>query len=112
MNQVVLIGRLAQDPHLSYTPEGLAVGEFTLAVGRPRRNDAAEKKEDFIDVVVWRKLAEACGAYLERGRKVAVQGHLEIRKYSKGEETRKAAKVVAWQVQFLERTGDRGKDVS
>ncbi len=112
MNQVVLIGRLAQDPRLSYTQEGVAVGEFTLAVGRPGRSGDAEKKADFIDVVVWRKLAEACGEYLGRGRKVAVQGHLEIQKYQKGEEDKKAAKVVAWQVQFLEGAREKGKDAS
>ncbi len=35
LNRVVLIGRLTRDPELRYTPNGIAVASFTLAVNRP-----------------------------------------------------------------------------
>ena len=36
LNEVILVGRLAQDPELRYTPaEGVAVANFSIAVDRP-----------------------------------------------------------------------------
>lgn len=35
MNRVVLVGRLTKEPDLRYTPNGVAVASFTLAVNRP-----------------------------------------------------------------------------
>ena len=104
MNVVVLIGRLVRDPDLRYTPQGTAVGGFTLAVDRPFTNSQGEREADFIDVVVWRKLAETVAQHLDKGRLVAVQGRLQIRSYEDRDGSRrKAAEVVANEVRFLDR---------
>ncbi len=58
LNRVVLIGRLTRDPELRYTPNGIAVASFTLAVNRPWLNQQGEREADFIPIVVWRKQAE------------------------------------------------------
>ena len=50
MNIVILIGRLTRDPELKYTPNGVAVCKFDLAVDRPY---SKEKEADFIPIVVW-----------------------------------------------------------
>jgi len=103
MNHVVLIGRLVRDPELRYTPQGVAVGSFTLAVDRPFTNSQGEREADFIDVVVWRKLAETIAQHLQKGRLVAVQGRLQIRSYEDRDgNRRKAAEVVAHEVRFLD----------
>ncbi|WP_031670081.1 single-stranded DNA-binding protein, partial [Listeria monocytogenes] len=49
MNRVVLVGRLTKDPELRYTPAGLAVTTFTLAVNRPFKNAQGEQEADFIN---------------------------------------------------------------
>lgn len=67
LNNVVLIGRLTRDPELRYTPNGVAVGGFTLAVDRPFTNQDGERDTDFIDIVVWRKVAETCANHLSKG---------------------------------------------
>src|SRR5690606_3613048 len=110
MNVVVLIGRLVRDPELRYTPSGVAVGGFTLAVDRPFTNQQGERETDFIDIVVWRRLAETVAQHLQKGRLVAVNGRLQIRSYETAEgQRRRVAEVVADDVRFLDRPPqDRG----
>ncbi|EOS9390319.1 single-stranded DNA-binding protein [Listeria innocua] len=57
MNRVVLVGRLTKDPELRYTPAGVAVATFTLAVNRTFTNQNGEREADFIQCVVWRSPA-------------------------------------------------------
>jgi single-strand DNA-binding protein len=107
VNKVLLVGRLAQQPELRYTQNGVAVARFTVAVSRPFTNQQGEREADFIDVVVWRAQAENCANYLAKGRLVGVEGRLQIRSYETAEgQKRRVAEVVADRVEFL----DRGKD--
>jgi single-strand DNA-binding protein len=104
LNTVILIGRLTRDPELRYTPAGVAVGGFTLAVDRPFNNQQGEREADFIDIVCWRNLAETCANHLSKGRLVAVEGRLQIRSYEAQDgQRRKVAEVVASDVRFLDR---------
>jgi len=64
LNRVILIGRLTADPELRYTNNGTAVTSFTLAVDRMRSNPNGERQTDFINIVVWNKLAELVSQYL------------------------------------------------
>lgn len=108
LNRVILIGRLTRDPELRYTPNGAAVAKFTLAVDRRQSKDR-EKETDFIDIVVWQKLAETCANYIGKGRLVAVEGRLQIRSYDDNQGIRrKAAEVIADNVQFLDRAKEAG----
>ncbi len=104
LNKVILIGRLAQDPELRYTPNGNAVAKFTLAVNRSFKNKQGEREADFIDIIAWNKLAEICADYLGKGRLVALEGRLQIRSYDDSQGIRrKASEVVANEVRFLEK---------
>jgi single-strand DNA-binding protein len=107
LNQVVLIGRLTRDPELRYTPgNGVPVTTFTLAVDRPFTNQQGEREADFINIVTWRKLAENCANYLQKGSLAAVAGRLQIRSYEDSQGIkRKVAEVVADNVRFLDRGG-------
>ena len=113
MNRVVLIGRLTGDPELRYTNNGTPTASFTLAVDRSYKNEAGERETDFIDVVVWRQMAEHCANYLAKGKLAAVDGKLQIRAYTaKDGSKRKSVEVVADTVRFLSpvnkiSTGDR-----
>lgn len=104
LNHVILIGRLVQDPELRYTPSGVPVGSFTLAVDRTFANQQGERATDFIDIVVWRQLAETCANHLSKGRLVAVDGRLQIRQFETQDgQKRRVAEVVANDVRFLDR---------
>lgn len=102
MNRVILIGNLTKDPELRYTPNGVAVTTFTLAINRPRTNQAGEREADFINVVAWQKLADLCATYLRKGRQAAVEGRLQTRSYDNKEGKKVyVTEVVAENVQFL-----------
>jgi single-strand DNA-binding protein len=104
LNRVILIGRLTRDPELRYTPAGVAVAQFTLAVDRPFVNSQTREREaDFIPIVTWRQLAETCANYLRKGRLAAVEGRMQVRSYDNNEGRKVyVTEVVADNVRFLE----------
>jgi single-strand DNA-binding protein len=103
LNRIILIGRLTRDPEMRYTPAGVAVAQFALAVDRPYSNQGKEKEVDYINIVVWRQLAELCAQYLRKGRLAAVEGRLQVRHYDNNEGKRVyVTEVVADNVRFLE----------
>ncbi|EME1035972.1 single-stranded DNA-binding protein [Listeria monocytogenes] len=103
MNRVVLVGRLTKDPELRYTPAGVAVATFTLAVNRAFTNQNGEREADFIQCVVWRKPAENVANFLKKGSMAGVDGRIQTRNYEDSDGKRVfVTEVVAETVQFLE----------
>ena len=112
LNRVVLVGRLTRDPELRYTPNGVAVASFTLAVNRTFTNQHGEREADFINIVVWRRQAENVANYLKKGSLAGVDGRLQSRSYENNQGQRVfVTEVVAHSVQFLEpRSATPGRD--
>jgi len=103
INRVILVGRLTRDPELRYTPSGVAVATFTLAVNRNFTNQQGEREADFINCVVWRRPAENVANYLKKGSLAGVDGRLQTRSYEDQTGRRVfVTEVVADSVQFLE----------
>ncbi|EAD3632817.1 single-stranded DNA-binding protein [Listeria monocytogenes] len=103
MNRVVLVGRLTKDPDLRYTPAGVAIATFTLAVNRPFKNGQGEQEADFIQCVVWRKPAENVANFLKKGSLAGVDGRVQTRNYEGNDGKRVyVTEIVAESVQFLE----------
>ena len=110
INRVVLVGRLTKDPELRYTPSGVAMARFTLAVNRTFSNQQGEREADFINCVVWRKQAENTANYLKKGSLAGVEGRIQTGSYE-GQDGKRVytTDVVADSVQFLEpRNGSGG----
>lgn len=106
LNRVVMVGRLTKDPDLRYTPNGVAVANFTVAVNRPFNSQDGEQKADFINCVVWRRAAENLANYMKKGSQVGVDGRLQSRSFDNSEGKRVfVTEVVADSVQFLESKG-------
>lgn len=83
MNRVCLVGRLAVDPELRYTPAGVAVATFRIAVRDTyRKTEDGKPDADFFDIEVWRERAEYASNYLSKGLLVAVQGRLAIKDWT------------------------------
>lgn len=103
MNRVVLVGRLTKDPELKFTPNGVPVATFTLAVQRSFTNQQGEREADFINCVVWRKPAENVAQFLKRGSMAGVDGRVQTRSYE-GQDGKRVyvTEVLAESVQFLE----------
>ena len=101
MNTWIGIGNLTRDPELSETPNGTAVCKFTVAVNRNFTNANGERECDFINVVAWRSLAENCGRFLSKGKKVSVVGSLQTRSYESNGEKKYVTEIMADEVEFL-----------
>jgi single-strand DNA-binding protein len=112
LNKVLLIGHLVKDPEMRYTPSGVPVTTFRIAVNRPK-NSKGERSADFIDIVAWRRLAEICGDYLKKGRLVAVEGRLRTRVYQTPDgQKRKVVEVEAINVHFLGKKEENNEPTS
>ena len=108
-NNAVLVGRMANDPELKYTPSGVAVSTFRLAVNRPFPNKDGEKQADFLDIVAWRQQAEFAANYLGKGRLVLVEGRIQVRSYDDQEgKRRKVWEIVSENLRGLDRPKDPG----
>lgn len=103
MNRVILVGRLTKDPELRFTPNGVAVTTFTLAVNRAFTNQQGEREADFINCVVWRTPAENVANFLKKGSLAGVDGRVQTRSYD-GQDGKRVyvTEVLAESVQFLE----------
>ncbi|MGF2618412.1 single-stranded DNA-binding protein [Rossellomorea vietnamensis] len=103
MNRVILVGRLTKDPELKYTPNGVPVATFTLAVNRTFTNQQGEREADFINCVVWRRPAENVANFLKKGSLAGVDGRVQTRNFE-GQDGKRVfmTEVVAESVQFLE----------
>ena len=106
MNNVNLIGNLTRDVELRYTATQVPVANFTIAINRPKKADGTNDA-DYIRIKVFNKQAETCDAYLSKGSKVGISGHLVSGSYEKDGEKRYTLEVVADRVEFLTAKGQK-----
>lgn len=101
MNKLYIIGNVTHTPELKNTPNGVPVCSFSVAVNR-RDKDAM-----FYRVTAWRGLGETCAKYLQKGKKVAVIGELDLRTYTGRDGMEKTAlEVTASDIEFLSPRSD------
>ena len=109
MNKCIFIGNLTRDPELQTTGSGISLCRFSIAVNRNYSNSNGEREADFINIVTWRGLAENCGKYLSKGRKVCVVGQLQTCTYDdKDGNKRYATEIVAEDVEFINSGANSG----
>ncbi len=79
LNKAMIIGNLTRDPEIRTTPNGQTVASFSVATNLIWKDQSGQqqKKTEFHNVVVWRKLAEICGQYLKKGSKAYFEGRLQ-----------------------------------
>ena len=79
----MLIGNLGKDPELRYTSSGVAVATFSLATNESWKDQDGNTQErtEWHNIVTWRKLAEICGEWLKKGKKVYIEGRIQTRSY-------------------------------
>lgn len=81
MNRIILIGNVVHTPKGATTKNGVSNSKFTVAVQRKYKNDQGGYDADFFNVVTWRQTADFVNKYIDKGRKVAVEGRVENRTY-------------------------------
>jgi|SRR5690606_35661604 single-strand DNA-binding protein len=110
INRVVLVGRLTKDPELRYTPSGIPVTRFTVAVNRTFTNQQGEREADFIGCVAWRKQAENLANFMRKGSLIGIDGRIQTGSFE-GQDGKRVytTEVVADSVQFLEPRSAQGQ---
>lgn len=107
INRVVLVGRLTKDPELRYSPSGVPMARFTIAVNRPFSNQQGEKEADFIGCVAFRKQAENLANFMKKGSLIGIEGRIQTGSFE-GQDGKRVytTDVITDSIQFLEKRGD------
>ncbi|MGE4194690.1 MAG: single-stranded DNA-binding protein [Pseudodesulfovibrio sp.] len=113
LNKVIIMGRLGQDPKLSYTPGGDAVANLSVATDegyRNRQTGQRVERTEWHRCVAWRNTAEFCGNYLSKGRLVLIEGKLQTRKWQGQDgQDRYATEIVVDRIQGLDKAPESGQ---
>ena len=106
VNKVILLGRLGQDPEMTYTPSGMAVCKFSLATSK--------KRKDGNDVTSWHrctafgKTGEILGQYMSKGKELYIEGELQYGQYEKDGITRYTTDIIIREFNFVGSGGGQG----
>lgn len=100
MNRVILTGRWTKDIDCKALDSGKFLAKSSIAVDEGYGD---KKQTFFFEVEMWGKTAEAAAQYSGKGKKVMLEGRLKVESWEKDGQKRSAVKVVAEQVEFLER---------
>lgn len=113
VNKAIIVGNLGQDPELRHTNSGNPVTNFTVATNRQWTSSDGTKNEDteWHRVVAFGRLAEICEQYLQKGRKVYVEGRIQTRSWE-DEKTgmkRYMTEIIAREMVILDSPGSGGR---
>ena len=105
INRVVLNGRLTHDPELRALPSGTTVCSLRVACNTSRKADDGSyaDRPHYFNVSAFGGRGESVSRYMRKGRRIAIDGHLEWREWETAEGSRRqAVEIVAESVQFLD----------
>lgn len=107
-NRFQMGGFLGKDPELRYTPGGMAVANFSVAVNRKVKD-----KPDrvlFMPVTVFDKTADMVNKHFKKGKEIFLEGYLQEEKWDDKETGAKRSRIVmiAERVYFVGKKEDGG----
>ena len=105
-NITVQTGNLTRDPELRRSPGGTAICDIRLAVNGRRKDGSSGEwidKPNFFNVTCFGAVAESAAEYLEKGRRVLVEGRLDWSEWEAkdGSGKRQAVQIIAGRVRYL-----------
>lgn len=113
-NKIIIVGNLGRDPELRYTPQGIAVCDFSLATNEKKRDKSGEMQEvaTWFRVTLWRNLAENAAKYLKKGSQVFIEGRLSMEEWTDRDgNNRQTLAVQGSDMHFIGSRGDAGGDM-
>jgi len=114
--EITLVGNTGSDVEMRYTPSGVPVSNFSLAVNKSWNDQEGnrQQKTTWFRVSAWRKLAEIAAQHLTKGRQVLVVGEMqEARPWTDQEGTVRASlEVTAQAIRFLGSRPDNDADTT
>lgn len=106
LNRAMIIGNVTRDPELRTTATGQNVCSFGIATNQQWTDAQGQKQQraEYHNIVAWGKLAEICGQYLGKGRKVYIEGRLQTREWeTQDAQKRQRTEIVADNMILLDR---------
>jgi single-strand DNA-binding protein len=98
-NHVTLVGNLIKDPEISKIGKRTKT-TFTIGVERYAGKDTGPEL-DFFNVVTWGKLADITAEYLKQGKKLLVDGRIQVRFYEVDKQRKWITEIIAENIKFL-----------
>jgi|RhiMetdeSRZDD1v2_1073273.scaffolds.fasta_scaffold2272864_2 single-strand DNA-binding protein len=105
---VTIVGNVGRDPEMNYTPQGVAVCRFSVAVNKVTgKGETRKQKTTWFRVTVWREKAETASQYVKKGMKILVTGEVDISVYTdKQGQPAASLELTARDFQFLDSRGE------
>jgi single-strand DNA-binding protein len=112
--KVIIVGNVGRDPEMRYTPQGVAVCDFTVAVNEVTGKGENRKEETtWFKVTAWRERAETASQYVKKGMLILVEGKVKASAYTNKEGKPTASlELTAITFQFLSSRGENGTNGS
>ena len=80
INNLILVGRLVEDPKLKVVSENIKVCNIVLAVNRPFKDmNTGEYGVDFIPISLWNGISKIASDYCSKGDTIGVKGRVSTR---------------------------------
>jgi len=103
VNRIHIIGNMGKDPEMSYKGQDGSMTVTKVSVAVSDRND----KTNWFNVTAFGKTAEYLNNYGRKGRKVYVEGRMQMSRWQDKEgHNRTSWELVANQVEFLDSKSD------
>ena len=108
----ILVGNVGSAPEMKYTPSGIAVTTFSLAVNKRWKSADGQQQEKttWWRVTVWRQQAEFVSQYVTKGMRVLVEAEdVEARAFTdKSGNNRASLEITATAVRFMDSKKESG----
>lgn len=101
INQVILVGRLVQDPIIKEVSGGKNVCEVKVALQRPFKNQQNQYDTDFIKVAFWEYLAININEYCKKGYVIGIRARLQSRSVKLNETFVEMTEVIGESIVFI-----------
>ena len=110
LNQIVLVGRITQDPKVTELDNGKKVCNVTVAIPRSYKNENGEYDTDFIKSTMWSGIAENTSEYCKQGDLIGIKGRIQTRVIEKDNSKQTIQEVIAEKVTFLAKSKEKNDD--
>lgn len=77
LNQVIIVGRVVEEPTIKEKEDEKKLCTITLAVPRSYKNVNGEYDVDFIPCILWNAIAQNTVEYVRKGDVVAIKGRIQ-----------------------------------
>ncbi len=106
--QTIIVGNVGRDPEMNYTPQGIAVCKFSVAVNKVTgKGENRKEKTIWFRVTVWRERAETASQYIKKGMRIMVIGEVDVSAYTdKNGQPAASLELTANDFKFLDRRGE------